>query len=256
MERSLNYYVLLLVLGHCLCSGSSRTQKEAPVHMNVLRHNEEKQLKFTASKSTTQRDITTPITTIPNLVPITSTNPILNPNSNPDTVSPASTLPITTPTMPNNSPVSSSGASWCTASPTASQRALQVALDYACGYGGTDCSAIQPGGSCYFPNSVRDHASYAFNKYYQKNPVLNSCNFGGAAVITSTNPSTGACQYASTSISSSVLNTTNTSGANVFGSVPVPKNPSASAAAAATSARFLQFCLILWPLAMLDKNYL
>lgn len=157
--------------------------------MNVLRHNEEKQLKFTASKSTTQRDITTPITTIPNLVPITSTNPILNPNSNPDTVSPASTLPITTPTMPNNSPVSSSGASWCTASPTSSQRALQVGLDYACGYGGTDCSAIQPGGSCYFPNSVRDHASYAFNKYYQKNPVLNSCNFGGAAVITSTNPS-------------------------------------------------------------------
>ena len=157
--------------------------------MNVLRHNEEKQHEFTASKSTTQRDITTPITTIPNLVPITSTNPILNPNSNPDTVSPASTLPITTPTMPNNSPVSSSGASWCTASPTSSQRALQVGLDYACGYGGTDCSAIQPGGSCYFPNSVRDHASYAFNKYYQKNPVPNSCNFGGAAVITSTNPS-------------------------------------------------------------------
>lgn len=162
MEISANYYiVLLLVLGHFLCSGLSRTQKSAPGHVNVLRHDEEKQPEFTSSKSTTQRDITTPITTIPNLVPITSTPPILNPNSNPDTVSPASsTLPITTPTTPNNSPIYSSGASWCTASPTASQRALQVALDYACGYGGTDCSAIQPGGSCYLPNSIRDHATY------------------------------------------------------------------------------------------------
>jgi len=53
-----------------------------------------------------------------------------------------------------------------------------------------------------------------------------------------------------------VLNTTNTSGANVFGSVPVPKDPSASAAAPATSATFLQFFFILWPLlAILEKNY-
>ncbi|QCD79599.1 histidine kinase 2/3/4 [Vigna unguiculata] len=244
MERSVIYYVLLLLLAHFLCSGSSRPQKEAVRHVNA-----EKEAEFT-----TQRDITTPITTIPNLVPITSSSPILNPNSNPDSVSPASTLPITT---PNNSSIySSSGASWCTASPTASQRALQVALDYACGYGATDCSAIQPGGTCYFPNSVRDHASYAFNKYYQKNPVPNSCNFGGVAVITNTNPSSGTCQYASTSISSSVLNTTNTSGANVFGSVPVPKDPSASAAAPATSATFLQFFFILWPLlAILEKKY-
>jgi hypothetical protein len=170
--------------------GYSVTNKEAHenvTHMNVQRHGE-KLLEFNSSNSKkTQRDITTPITTIPNLVPTISTSPILNPDSNPDTYSPSSTVPITAPST-SNSPVSS-GASWCIASPSASQRALQVALDYACGIGGTDCSAIQVGGSCYNPNSVHDHASFAFNKYYQKNPVPNSCNFGGTAVITNTNPS-------------------------------------------------------------------
>ncbi|KAG4954476.1 hypothetical protein JHK87_040070 [Glycine soja] len=34
------------------------------------------------------------------------------------------------------------GASWCIASPAASQTTLQVALDYACGFGGADCSVF------------------------------------------------------------------------------------------------------------------
>ncbi|KAA0032471.1 glucan endo-1,3-beta-glucosidase 3-like [Cucumis melo var. makuwa] len=172
---------------------------------------------------TSQRDITTPITTVPTIIlsnPTAST-PFINPTSTSDTYSPAME-------SPKRSSPPSSGASWCIASQSASQKALQIALDYACGYGGTDCSAIQAGQRCYNPNTIHDHASYAFNSYYQKNPVPNSCNFGGTAVITSTDPSTMACQYTSTSTSSSVLNTTNSKGSTVFGAVPSSPSPSAA----------------------------
>ncbi|AET00404.1 putative X8 domain-containing protein [Medicago truncatula] len=250
MKRSVYHYAIFLLLIQILCSGSSRTEKEAQREVNVLKRHEVKQEFITHTISTVQKDITTPITTIPT---ITTPDPFLNPNSNPDTVSPTSTLPYTNPTTVNSFPISS-GSSWCVASPSASQIGLQVALDYACGYGGTDCSAIQPGGSCYNPNSIHDLASYAFNKYYHKNPVPNSCNFGGTAVITSTNPSTGTCQYPSTSTSSSILNTTNSSGANVFGSVPVPTNPSPSAAPG-TFNSFADFCVILWIISFLENNF-
>ncbi|CAN1150257.1 Glucan endo-1,3-beta-glucosidase 1 [Linum perenne] len=101
---------------------------------------------------------------------------------------PPSPIPASTgsPTTPSTG---SGGGQWCIASSSASETALQVALDYACGYGGADCSAIQSGSSCYNPNTVRDHASYAFNAYYQKNPAPTSCAFGGAAQLTSTDPS-------------------------------------------------------------------
>ncbi|KAH7860412.1 hypothetical protein Vadar_013124 [Vaccinium darrowii] len=248
--RILHCLFVFIQLGAFLCSGSSL--KESP--LVVVQSNErthEQELPFFVSISTTQADITTPLPTVPTTNPSTPTQtiPVVNPAvSNPDSPGGATT---TTPVMtPATTSPASSGGSWCVASQSASQTALQGALDYACGYGGADCSAIQPSGGCYQPNTIRDHASYAFNSYYQKNPVPNSCNFGGTAVITSTDPSNGTCQYQSTSTSSSVLNTTNSSGSTVFGAGP--SNPTGSAAAK-PSPGFLIFTLLM--MLVLAKNH-
>ncbi|XP_073309105.1 uncharacterized protein [Primulina huaijiensis] len=150
--------------------------------------------------------------TAPGYVPIVNpttpgTSPIVNPiGPSP----PTNSGPITT------TPTSSSGV-WCIANPTASQTALQVALDYACGYGGADCSAIQPGALCYDPNTLRDHASYAFNDYYQKNPISTSCAFGGTAQLSYTDPSHGSCHY--------VLSTSTTTTPTTTPAIPMPPPP-------------------------------
>ncbi|KAL6197346.1 hypothetical protein ACLB2K_032955 [Fragaria x ananassa] len=148
---------------------------------------------------------TTPITT-PMSPTITPTTPYITPTTptiTPTTPTTTPTTPTTTPTTPTTTPASSGG-TWCVASQSASETALQVALDYACGYGGADCSPVQPSGSCYNPNTLRDHASYAFNDYYQKNPAPTSCSFGGTAQLTTTDPSSGSCHYASSATSTSM----------------------------------------------------
>eukprot|EP01018_Ginkgo_biloba_P019484 Gb_38565 [translate_table: standard] len=123
----------------------------------------------------------------------------------------SATMPIK---IPNEKPSSSStavtaitGQSWCVAKNNIPDSTLQVALDYACGLGGADCGPIQPGGICFDPDSVFSHAAYAFNSYYQKNGLVpGTCDFGGTAVITATEPSYGSCVYPSSGGLSSVLN--------------------------------------------------
>ncbi|MCO5595304.1 hypothetical protein L7F22_049345 [Adiantum nelumboides] len=84
---------------------------------------------------------------------------------------------------------------YCVAKQNADATALQTALDWACGsgtgQGNVDCSPLQSGGSCYNPDTVVAHASYAFNAYYvAQNGAPGSCDFNGLATTSSTSPST------------------------------------------------------------------
>ncbi|XP_031482440.1 glucan endo-1,3-beta-glucosidase 13 [Nymphaea colorata] len=85
---------------------------------------------------------------------------------------------------------------WCVAKPTVPEDTLQEAMDYACGDGGADCEDIMPHGSCFYPNTVAAHASYAFNSYWQKaKDNGGTCDFGGTAMLINSDPSFFHCHY-------------------------------------------------------------
>ncbi|KAJ3686303.1 hypothetical protein LUZ61_015467 [Rhynchospora tenuis] len=105
---------------------------------------------------------------------------------------------------------------WCVAKNNAQDDVLQAAIDWACGPGGADCKPIQQGGSCFDPDDIQSHASYAFNDYFIKNGGAEAaCNFSGTAALISLNPGHGSCQFPSRSVpisyskSGSVLSATN-----------------------------------------------
>lgn len=98
--------------------------------------------------------------------------------------------------QPPSTSSSGSNGTWCVSKSSVSSVALQAALDYACGAGAANCVPIQTGGACFKPNTLAAHASYAFNSYWQSyKSIGGSCDFGGAATMTTRNPSYGNCVY-------------------------------------------------------------
>ncbi|CAJ1941481.1 unnamed protein product [Sphenostylis stenocarpa] len=85
---------------------------------------------------------------------------------------------------------------WCIADEQTPDEELQRAMDWACGKGGADCSKIEVNQPCYLPNTLKDHASYVFNNYYQRfKHKGGSCYFNSAAITTDVDPSHGSCKY-------------------------------------------------------------
>ncbi|KAI5063111.1 hypothetical protein GOP47_0021658 [Adiantum capillus-veneris] len=97
------------------------------------------------------------------------------------------------------------GSTWCVALPSASNASLEAGLNFACGKGNADCEPIQQGGACFLPNTYVNHASYAYNSYYQNSgDNTAACDFGGTATITTEDPSYGSCIFKADSVPSIV----------------------------------------------------
>ncbi|KAE9597321.1 hypothetical protein Lal_00007569 [Lupinus albus] len=94
---------------------------------------------------------------------------------------------------PSNEP--SSSKKWCVPKTSASDKALQANIDYVCS-SGIDCGSIRDGGSCFKPDTVRSHAAYAMNAYYQASGRHDlDCDFGHTGLVTYTDPSYETCAY-------------------------------------------------------------
>ncbi|KAB2092408.1 hypothetical protein ERO13_A02G023500v2 [Gossypium hirsutum] len=138
-----------------------------------------------------------PPQTIP--TPTSPSGPILSPPS-PIGSNPSPTVffppivypPPTVPPPPNMAPTT---ALWCVAKPSVPDPIIQEAMNYACA-AGADCDSIQPSGSCFQPDSLFAHASYAFNSYWQKSKLDGgTCEFGGTAILVAIDPSYNGCHF-------------------------------------------------------------
>ncbi|KAK3205709.1 hypothetical protein Dsin_019755 [Dipteronia sinensis] len=90
----------------------------------------------------------------------------------------------------------SSNKAWCVVvEGFGDEKVLQSNIDYACSHQ-VDCGPIQPSGSCFLPNTLTSHASFAMNSYWRLNgQTPQNCDFDGSGTITSDDPSYGDCHY-------------------------------------------------------------
>ncbi|XP_038906871.1 glucan endo-1,3-beta-glucosidase [Benincasa hispida] len=103
---------------------------------------------------------------------------------------------VSTPRSPSPSPSPvSEGKRWCLPKTGADSEALQRNIDYVCGLG-LDCGPIQENGPCFAPNTVRAHAAYVMNAYFQATEGNDSdCDFDQTGALTTVDPSYGKCKY-------------------------------------------------------------
>ncbi|CAK7324210.1 unnamed protein product [Dovyalis caffra] len=108
-----------------------------------------------------------------------------------------STAPVAAPPVISPGPEGPKGKKyWCLPKTGADVEALQRNIDYVCGLNMQYCAPIQEGGKCFLPNTVRAHAAFAMNAYYQgtaKN--VYDCNFEQTGAISNVDPSYGNCKY-------------------------------------------------------------
>ena len=77
---------------------------------------------------------------------------------------------------------------WCVVRTNADVNAVQAALNWACAQ--INCAPTYVGGTCFIPNTIWAHSSWAFNAYYNSmNGAPDACNFSGTAYVTSNDPS-------------------------------------------------------------------
>ncbi|KAG0621144.1 hypothetical protein M758_4G272500 [Ceratodon purpureus] len=86
---------------------------------------------------------------------------------------------------------------WCVVLRNSDVYAVQTALNWACAR--INCGPTYVGGTCFIPNTIWDHASWAFNAYYNSmNGAQDACNFSGTAYVSSNDPSSEQCFYQGT----------------------------------------------------------
>ncbi|XP_015579101.1 glucan endo-1,3-beta-glucosidase isoform X1 [Ricinus communis] len=111
----------------------------------------------------------------------------------------SSSIPKNPTPVPMVAPPASSdpeGKRWCLPKTGADTEALQRNIDYVCGLGAEYCEPIQDNGKCFLPNTVRAHAAFAMNAYYQANGRnAYDCDFEQTGAISSVDPSFGDCKY-------------------------------------------------------------